>query len=135
MIKIIVGIIFIFGSVIGCSFAEQEGRVSDDLNYPDSPTMIEYEKMRIAHCLCGVVQNPADEELEDVLVELNNEKTNQRVNATFSTSTGQFYLDNVEAGKGPFLLKFSKPGYNTVLLRVLLDQDTSQELKITLQFS
>ena len=126
---------FFFGSVIGCSFAGQEGGVQDDFHYPDSPTIIEYEEMQIASCLCGVVKNIAFDELEDVLIELKNEQTKQRTMATLSTATGQFYLDHTETGKGPFLLKFSKPGYNTVLWRVLLDPDVRKKLIITLPFS
>jgi len=121
--------------MIGCSFAGQDGRVPDDFHYPDSPTMIEYEEIQIATCLCGVIKNIAFDELEDVLIELINEQTNRRTMATLSTVTGQFSLNHAEAEKGPFLLKFSKPGYNTVLLRVLLDLDVYKKLTITIPFS
>ena len=134
-INIIIGIVLFFGSMIGCSFAEQEGLVPDDFHYPDSPTIIEYEEMQIAPCLCGVIKNVALDELEDVLIELINAQTSQRIKATLSTATGQFYLDHTETGKGPFLLKLSKPGYNTVLLRVLLDLGGHKKLIITLPFS
>ena len=128
-------ILFFFGLANGCSFAGQEGSISDGFYYPESPVMIEYENIWVASCLCGVAKNPANDELEDVLIELINESTNQRITAVLSTSDGQFNLNHIEKGKGPFLLKFSKFGFNTVLLRVFLDKDSPQKLTITLPFN
>jgi hypothetical protein len=119
--------------MFACSCIPQDS-VPTGFSYPDAPLIIEIEPIQISNCLCGIVQNSVGYEMGGVLIEILDAQTKHRVVATFSDSHGQFRLNPGHAVKDQYLLKFSKPGFNTTMMRVRLDPSVSQKLTVKLQF-
>ena len=132
---IVPGFLFFVGLAFGCSPAGQKNSVPRDFVYPEAQGIVEIEQIQTTLCLCGVVQDAQGDELEAVLVEILDRDTRQRAVATFSDAKGRFQLDGKEMGETFCVLRFSKPGFNTVLMRVRLDPKAHRELTVRLPFS
>ena len=108
----------------------KEQQVAKDFSYPESPETVRDEVPYEAKSLSGNVGDVTDSGLETVLVERLGSGWGKRVAATFSDSNGSFSLPR-SSNKTQYL-RFSKPGFNTLLIRVVLTKKPKARLSIKL---
>jgi hypothetical protein len=101
-------------------------RVPEDFNYPESPETVQDEIPYEAKSLAGKISDPTGAGLGKALVELLSSGWKKRIDATFTDSEGSFSFSRY-SGKTHFL-RISKPGFNTLLIKV----DIKENLKTTL---
>lgn len=109
-------------------------RVSSIFVYPDAPEIVEYQDVRTFKSLSGMVCDPQHEAVANVLVEVLSESTTERLDAVFSGKDGKFNLRSANSN-GTYLVRFSKPGFNTVIIHAKLSRGVAQDISITLPFS
>lgn len=125
----------VISGAVSCFVAGRKSAIRRGFSYPDSPELVEIEEIKISNCLCGVVQNMQGDELDGVLVERLGEQRRERVSAILSDKKGRFHLDQGNTGGDSYLLRFSKPGFNSILVRVRCDAAASDKLIVQLPFS
>ncbi len=109
--------------------------VSPTFTYPDAPEIVEYREVQTSKSLSGIVRDLQRGTIAAVLVEVLSEPSATRVDAVLSDKNGKFSL-RPRSGNDVFLLRFSKPGFNTVVIHVKLNHDGgAHDLSITLPFS
>lgn len=108
-------------------------QVAEDFNYPESPATIQVESPYEAESLTGRISDPTSGGLERVLVERLSSGWKKRIDATFTNSEGSFSFSRY-SGKTQFL-KISKPGFNTLLVKVRLKDNVKSPLSIKLSVS
>jgi len=101
--------------------------------YPESPNSVELRPTMRAKLLVGAVTDADGFPIADVLVERTGAEWRARLDAAFTNSEGVFRLRR--APTGTHLLKLSKPGYDTLLVRVLVTTRAKHRLKLRLSFS
>lgn len=108
-------------------------QVAKDFSYPESPETIKEEVPYEAQSLNGKVIDVTDSGLEKVFVERLCPGWGRRLDATFTDSNGFFSLSS--NSKKVQYLKFSKPGFNTLLIKVKLKNTASSSLNVKLGIS
>ncbi len=112
--------------------AEQQ-QVAKDFSYPESPETITNEVPYEAKSLAGRVADVTDAGLEKVLVERLGSGWGKRLDATFTNSDGSFSL-SCNSNKVQYL-KLSKPGFDTLLIKVVTKKNLKPRLDIKLGVS
>jgi len=103
--------------------ASSKRRVSPSFRYPPSPIVVEVETPRIAGALRGRgVTIGYETPIEDVLVESMTGGWEERISAALTDRLGRFDLGPVQPGE--YNLRFMKPGFDTLHLRVLVQPDS-----------
>jgi hypothetical protein len=101
--------------------------------YPESPIKVELKDPIRTKLLGGTITDADGFLLSDVLVERVGEDWATRLDAGFTDSDGVFRLAKVLTGT--HFLKLSKPGYDTLLVRVVTTKKARHRLKLRLNFS
>jgi hypothetical protein len=83
--------------------------------------------------LSGIVTDPTGAVASQVLVERVGPGWGQRLSAVLSNTDGHFSFAGVDPGN--YSLRISKPGFNTMLLKVRVIPQTRSSLQIELQLS
>ncbi len=108
-------------------------QVAKDFRYPESPETIKDGTPYGAKTLAGRVIDPAGAGMEKVLVERLDSGWGKRIDATFTDSDGSFSFFRY-SGKTQFL-RLSKPGFNTLLVKVRIKKNLKSQLKLKLGLS
>jgi hypothetical protein len=104
----------------------------NDFAYPPSRTTIVVDQPIEAGSLRGTVVGPDGFPLADVLVEIIG-KDEKRVGAVLTTSTGTFSFKSKPAGQ--YVLRVSKPGFDTMLFHIVVDKRLKKTLLLQLELS
>jgi hypothetical protein len=112
---------------------DETQQVAQDFSYPESPETTRDEIPYKANSLAGRVVDPTGAGLEKALVERLNSGWKKRINATFTDSQGSFSFSQ-HSGKMQFL-KISKPGFNTLLVKVAIKKNLNSQLNLKLGVS
>lgn len=101
-----------------------------DFAYPPSRTIIVVDHPIEADSLRGTVVGPDGSPLADVLVEIIG-KDDRRVGAVLTTRTGAFSFKNKPAGQ--YVLRVSKPGFDTMLFHIVVHKRLKKALLLQLE--
>jgi protocatechuate 3,4-dioxygenase beta subunit len=114
--------------------AQEKQRVPENFNYPESPQIIKVDKVIKSKSMSGTITDPNGAVVSDVLVEKLEDNWGKRVEAVLTDSKGYFTFTNVVPGI--YFLKLSKPGFDSMLLKVeVTTKKASSKLKIGLRLS
>lgn len=102
-------------------------------NYPQSQETIQVDAEIKSRSLSGVVTDPSGAGASKVLVERVRANWGKRISAVFSDTDGHFGFAGI--GPGTHFLRVSKPGFNTMLLKVRVNAKTKSTLRIDLKLS
>lgn len=121
------------GHVVTQAEQAKAQQVAKDFSYPESPETIKDETPYEAESLAGRISDPTGAGLEKALVERLSSGWRKRIDATFADSEGSFSFSRY-SGKTQFL-KISKPGFNTLLVKVKIKDNVKSPLSIKLGVS
>jgi hypothetical protein len=121
-------------TLVGCVGTRAPQRVPADFAYPSAPEVVEYESTRFVRSLRGVVRNQQGDALERALVEVLSAETRSRLDALLTKQDGTFVFPGSPPTEAVFL-RFSKPGFNTVVIRVAVSPKARESVFVTLPFS
>jgi len=119
--------------VIAYTNQAEKQQVAKDFSYPESPETIKDEVPYKAESLTGRVLDITDAGLGKVLVERLGSSWRKRLDATFTDSNGFFSLP-CNSNKTQYL-KLSKPGFNTLLIKVVMKKKNKSRLNVKLSVS
>ncbi|HET6975854.1 MAG TPA: carboxypeptidase-like regulatory domain-containing protein [Pyrinomonadaceae bacterium] len=105
-------------------------KVPTGFNYPQAQETIQVEAEIESRSLSGLVTDPSGAAASRVLVEKVRPGWRKRTNAVFSDTEGHFAFAG--AGPGTHFLRISKPGFNTILLKVKVTAKAKTTLQIDL---
>jgi hypothetical protein len=108
-------------------------KVPSRFNYPQSQETIQVDAEIKSRSLSGVVTDPGGAGASKVLVERVRPGWGKRISAVFSNSDGHFAFSGI--GSGTHFLRVSKPGFNTMLLKVRVSAQNKSTLRIDLKLS
>jgi len=108
-------------------------KVPAGFNYPQSQETVQVDAAIKSRSLSGVVTDPGGSVASRVLVERVRPGWGKRISAIFSDSQGRFAFAGV--GSGTHFLRISKPGFNTMLLKVRVRAKAKSTLRIDLKLS
>lgn len=108
-------------------------QVAKDFSYPESPETITDEVPYEVESLAGRVADVTGAGLGKVLVERLSSGWGKRLNATFTDTDGFFSL-SYNPNKVEYL-KLTKPGFNTLLVKVVTKKKLKSRLDIKLGVS
>lgn len=116
----------------GSGLAQEKGetKVPSGFSYPEAMGKILIETPIIASSLSGRVVDTNGDGLSKVLVECVTHDWRRRIDATLTDPEGRFHLSS--SAKGRFCLRFSLPGWGTVLARITLNRKTKAEINMVL---
>ena len=117
--------------VVGGPTMQLMPSVPDSSIYPSSPITIEHAAAFEAEDLAGTVTDHADFPMPEVLVEALSD--GKRIEAVLTDSQGRFILKR--RAPGLYLLKASKPGFDSQLIKVKVSLETKGVLRVTLTVS
>jgi hypothetical protein len=118
------------GHVIKHTERAKAQQVAKDCSYPESPAIIRVESPYEAQSLAGRISDPTSAGLEKVLVQRLSSGWKKCIDATFTDSEGSFSFSQY-SGKTQFL-RISKPGFNTLLIKVKIKDDLKPLLSLKL---
>jgi hypothetical protein len=118
--------------VVHANQAETQ-QIAKDFSYPESPETITVEVPYEAKSLAGRVADVTDAGLEKVLVERLSSGRGKRLDAIFTDSNGFFSL-RCNSSRVQYL-KLSKPGFDTLLIKVVMKKDLKSRLDVKLGVS
>ncbi len=121
-------------TLTGCVGRQGGQRVPSTFTYPSAPEIVEYQEVRTFRSLSGIVRDPQNEVMAAVLVEVLAEAGKARLDAVLSGKDGRFNLRS-QRGSGTYLVRFSKPGFNSVIIHARLGRDGAGGMSITLPLS
>ena len=108
-------------------------KVPAGFKYPQSQETIQVDAEIKSRSLSGVVTDPSGAVASQVLVEKVRPGCGKRISAVFSDTDGHFAFAG--AGPGTHFLRISKPGFNTMLLKVKVSAKAKSTLRIDLKLS
>lgn len=108
-------------------------KVPSGFNYPQSQETIQVDAEIKSRSLSGVVTDPSGAAASRVLVEKVRPGWRKRISAVFTDTEGHFAFAG--AGPGTHFLRVSKPGFNTMLLKVKVSAKAKSTLQIDLKLS
>lgn len=117
---------------MGCE-SESGQRVSDTFKYPQSQETIRVDAEIRSRSLSGVVVDPSGSKAPKVLVERVAPGWGKRITAVLTDSKGQFAF--ARTIPGTYFLRFSKSGFNTMLLKVKVSPKLGSKLLVELKLS
>jgi len=114
--------------------AQEKQKVPENFNYPASPQIIQVNKVIKSKSMSGIVTDPSGAAASDVLVEKLEGNWGKRVEAILTDSKGYFAF--TKNTPGIYFLKLSKPGFDSMLLKVeVTTKKASSRLRIGLRLS
>lgn len=108
-------------------------KVPAGFNYPQAQETIKVEVEIESRSLSGLVTDPSGAAASRVLVEKVRPGWRKRISAVFTDTEGHFAFAGV--GPGTHFLRVSKPGFNTMLLKVKVSTKAKSTLQIDLKLS
>lgn len=108
-------------------------QVAKDFSYPESPETIKDETPYEAKSLAGRVVDPTGAGMGKALVERLNAGWKKRIAATLTDPEGSFSFSR-SSSKAQFL-RISKPGFNTLLVKVKIKKNLKSQLNLKLGVS
>ena len=120
-------------NVVACKRQAERPRINKDFSYPKSFDTLKYETPYPAKSLAGIVTDSNEAVLEKVLVERLRPDWQDRIEATFTHSDGAFSFSR--HSKGIQFLRLSKPGFNTILVKVVIKRRLKSQLHFQLGVS
>lgn len=130
----LIGVLLI-GVLVPCIVVgrDQSGqKVPSGFRYPPSHETIKVEAEIESRSLSGVVTDPRGVGASRVLVERVEAGWGKRISAVLSNRDGRFAFP---IRSGTHFLRVSKPGFNTMLLKVRVSRKTKSLLHVELQLS
>jgi hypothetical protein len=114
--------------------AQEKQRVPENFSYPESPEIIQINKATKSKSISGIITDPSGAAAAEVLVERLEANWGKRIEAILTDSKGYFaFTKNMP---GIYFLKVSKPGFNSMLLKVeVTTRKAKSSLKIGLRIS
>ncbi|MCU1266968.1 MAG: Carboxypeptidase regulatory-like domain [Acidobacteria bacterium] len=106
------------------------GRVHATFRYPDSPVTKEIEKPFLVRSLAGRISDGTGSFMSEVLVELVGASWRHRIDAKLTDRDGNFHFLNLK--NGTYYLRFSKPGFDTLRIKVLKGRKAKSKLQLVL---
>ena len=119
--------------LIGVARNQREQKVPVPFNYPQSQDTIQIDSEIESRSLSGIVTDPSGAMASKVLVERVRRGWGKRISAVFSSEDGHFAVDGVRSGI--HYLRVSKPGFNTMLLKIKVNAKSKSTLRIDLHLS
>jgi hypothetical protein len=108
--------------------------VPEGFNYPESPQIIQVDKVIKSKSMSGTIIDPSGAAISDVLVERLEDNWGKRIEAILTDSKGYFAF--IGSKSGLYFLKISKPGFDSMLLKVeVINRKMGSRLKIELKLS
>jgi len=104
-----------------------------DFSYPESREIIEVERPMYVRATSGTVVDPSGSGITKALVEIVTENRKTRLAATFTNDEGAFSFPHAVVGK--HYLKVSMPGFDTLLVTVVVTKKAKGGLKLFLHIS
>jgi hypothetical protein len=105
-------------------------KVPKGFSYPESPETVKVKAPQAVRSLAGRVADSTNRGMEDVLVERLSSGWGVRREAVFTDSNGLFFLH--AASRKIQYLKLSKPGFDTLLIKVALSRKSKATLHLVL---
>ena len=118
---------------IGVARNQRGQKVPAGFKYPQSQETIQVDAEIESRSLSGVVIDPSGSGHSKVLVERLRHGWRNRISAVFTNADGQFTFAGVHSGI--YFLRVSKPGFNTMLLKVRVTAKTKSTVRIDLKLS
>jgi len=116
------------------SQAQEQKRAPENFSYPPSAEIVQINKAIKSKSLSGAVTDPSGAAASDVLVEKLADNWGKSIEAVLTDSKGYFAL--AEGAPGVYFLKLSKPGFDSMLLKVeVTTKKANSKLKIKLRLS
>jgi hypothetical protein len=127
--------VILLAVLAACQVApSSEGRIPPkDFTYPPSRTVVVVPDHFVVDSLDGTVVDPTGSAMRDVLVEIVKGDRNTRVDARLTSKEGMFAFVKIRAGK--HTLRLSKPGFDTLIVTVLVKKGAKDNLRIQLELS
>jgi hypothetical protein len=110
-----------------CSGGQQ---VAKGFSYPEARETIKADAPHAVKSLTGKVVDSSNMGMEKVLVERLSNNWGKRLDATFTNSNGRFFLPS--SSPSIQYLKLSKPGFDTLLIRVRIRKRSKATLGLAL---
>ena len=107
--------------------------VPRSFKYPESQETIRIDAKIESRLLSGIVRDPNGAGSSKVLIERVEPGWGKRLGAVFSNTNGHFAFTRVRSGT--HFLRISKPGFNTMLLKVRVSTKIKSTLQIELKLS
>ena len=120
-------------SALGGARRYDQSRVPKGFHYPESQETIQVDAPIKSKSLAGRVVDPAGFGLDKVLVEHVGAGWRHRRSARFTDSEGLFVFSTHSSG-GHYL-RLSKPGFKTLLVKVLITKNSQSQLRLALGVS
>jgi len=111
----------------------EQRRVPTTVLNPASPETIQIDMALQSQSLSGIITGPSGEPASDVLIERVDKGYRKRFEAIMTDAAGHFSFAGSTAGI--HFLKLSKPGFDTILLKVSVDENATSNLEIDLRLS
>ena len=119
--------------LLGVARHQREQKVPVAFSYPQSQETIQIDREIESRSLSGIVTDPSGAMASKVLVERVRSGWGKRISAVFSNEDGHFAFDGVHSGI--HYLRVSKPGFNTMLLKIRVNAKIKSTLRIDLHLS
>jgi hypothetical protein len=107
--------------------------VPKEFSYPESPSTTKFETPMSARALSGTVTESSGSKIAKALVEIVSENGKTRLDARLTDDHGSFFFGKAVPGK--HYLKVSIPGFDTLLVTVIVDKKSKATLRLFLQAS
>jgi hypothetical protein len=120
-------------SVLCQQRSHNQTEVPKDFRYPEAPETVHIDAPVESISLDGKVVGPDGFSLEQVLVEHLHTGWRRRRSAKFTDSEGNFVFTKHSSGN--YYLRLSKPGFKTLLVKVLVTKKSRSPLQLTLRVS
>lgn len=108
-------------------------RVQEGFKYPPSQETIQVDAEIKSRSLSGNVTDPSGGGTSKVLVERVRPGWGRRISAVLTDSYGHFAFAGTT--RGAHFLRVSKPGFNTMLIKVRVNRKVRSRLRIELKLS
>ena len=119
--------------LIGVARNQCAQKVPANFKYRQSQETIQLDDEIESRSLSGMVTDPTGAGAAEVLVERVRRGWGKRISAVSSNKNGEFTFPAVRSGT--HFLRVSKPGFNTMLLKIRVNAKTESTLRVELQLS
>jgi len=110
-----------------------EQKVPATFRYPESQETIQLDGELKSNALTGLVVDPNGAVTSKALVERVHAGWGKRIEGVLTNSKGRFSFPGL--GPGIYFLRISKPGFNTILLKVRVSTKAKSTVRVALQLS
>lgn len=105
-------------------------QTTQDFHYPESSEIVEIATPLNSRALSGKIIDPTGCGISSALIEIVDSDWKNPKNAILTNSRGRFNFQDITLGK--YFLKISKPGFKTLLVKVIIKRSSKSLLKISL---